>query len=171
MGRAEDHPPTHTPPPPRATLGEVGARCPRQLGRTSANCLHPAGSRGVWIPRGRSRAPQAQCTCAGWGRRDPDPVPRPGLGTAPGAAESYGAHKAQLGAPTRGVPLAEPPSRAFKCAPTLTLVHCHSHGNSYTNSTHIRAHTQFYKHASTRAHTQTRTRVHLPSQIYPCTRS
>ncbi|XP_026918211.1 uncharacterized protein LOC113600194 [Acinonyx jubatus] len=132
----------------------VTLRCPETRGFLEAR-------------RGR---PSAQSIWAGWGRRDPGPVPSPRLGAAPGAAESDGTHKAQLSAPTRGVPLADSPPRALKCAPTLALVHCHSHGNSYANSTHIRAYTQLYKHASTRAHTQTRTHVHFPSQMYSYTR-
>lgn len=129
----------------------VTLRCPETRGFLEAR-------------RGR---PSAQSIWAGW---DPGPVPSPRLGAAPGAAESDGTHKAQLSAPTRGVPFADSPPRALKCAPTLALVHCHSHGNSYANSTHIRAYTQLYKHASTRAHTQTRTHVHFPSQMYSYTR-
>lgn len=57
------------------------------------------------------------------------------------------------------LPLAVPPLKASKGVPTLAHVHCHSHGNSYTNGTHIGAHTQYYKHASSRVHTQTRTLI------------
>lgn len=101
--------------------------------------------------------PWAQYSRAGWRRPDPGPALSLELDTAWGSAESVGTHTAQLGAPTRGISLADPPLRASKWAPTLAPVHCHSHGNSYTNGTHIGAHTQHYKHASSRVHTQTRT--------------
>lgn len=71
-----------------------------------------------------------------------------------------------MGAPARGVPLADSPPRASKCAPTLADVRCPSHGNSYTNGTHIRAHTQYYKHPSTRTLTHTRTLSFTNMPVY-----
>ncbi|CAD7675660.1 unnamed protein product [Nyctereutes procyonoides] len=148
-GRAEE-----APPPPGAALGDVGARTPDS--RAGPCARSDPAPRAV---RRRTRGfPEARGRGGGAPGRRPGP-PSPGLGTAPGAAESAGTHEARLGAPTRGVPLAGPPPTASKCAPTLAPVHRHSHGNSYTNGTHVRAHTQFYKHASTRARTNTHTRT------------
>lgn len=106
----------------------------------------------------------------GVGASGPGPSPASLAGTAReagGTSESDDTHKALLGAPTRGIPPADPPLRASKCAPTLAHVHCHSHGNSYTNGTHIGAHAQYYKHASSGIHT--RKHVHFPSQMCVCT--
>lgn len=150
--------PRHT-PPPRAMLGWGGRLEPGVPDGWEGPVRtvwphHPALSRG---PSGAPLGPKHLGRVGAAGPRRSLP---PRAGHCPRSrGERRQTHKEQLSAPTCGVPLADSPPRAFKCAPTLALVHCHSHGNSYANSTHIRAHTRLYKHASTRAHTQTRSRV------------
>lgn len=165
VGRAEDTPPPSPPPRARNTGGGGWSEVHRRLGGNGAQGLSPArlasSSARILSPGGERPGPKTRGQGGGGRTRAQTSVLSRAL--PQGSLREKTLTRHSWVRPLVAFPSQTHPPTESKCAPTLAQVHCHSFGNSYTNRIHIRAHTQYYKHASTLIHTHKH--VHLPSQI------
>lgn len=145
-------------PQPQAMLEVAGA-----MGRSSAHglSLAPCAVQERVDSEARRGASRAQCAWAGGGSG----IPAQGW-ALPQGSQSDGTHKAQVVRPIAGFPWQTHPREHLSARP-LWLASAAPHAETPTQTAHIRAHTQYYKHASTR--TRTHTHVHFPSHTCPRT--